>query len=473
MMRPSKHRTLFVFILHCSVVSALPVSYADELIALEAKISQIANEENIGAVAYGIVSKDELLTAVAKGSYSRDQYRKISLDSIFRIGSISKTFTALGTLLLEHQGHLDTSLPVKHYIEEPPFTNLWPDKYPITSSHLLEHTAGFRDMSRKEFDQLLPLPLASAFKVDPTSRVTAWRPGFHSSYSNSGAGVLTAVIEAITQESFEIFMHKNVFSPLALHSASFAPPKNIDTTLVKGYDNDGVTRLPYWHQLYPAFGALNISVNDMLRFVQVLLNDGAMSSEQILPREVIRKMPAPSSSLAAKAGLKYGYGKGLYHFQHKGETFHGHGGDADGYLAFMAFSKPLNRGYFVVINAYKPPALKKIRVTLQDFITRNAQPNFPEPLTLGDKDADLLLGHYREVTTRFASSGPARTLVISKDIAGKYFTQINENQKRQLQPVTNRLFRRNWQSVATIALVNLKDEIYLQGDFGNFIKAGN
>ena len=242
------------------------------------------------------------------------------------------------------------------------------------------------------------------------------------------------------------------------------------TQFVQGYDADGVTAIPYWHQLYPAFGALNISSRDMLRFTQVLMNDGSFLTKQLLARGIVRQMSKPSTTLAAKAGLAYGYGKGLYHFQHHGHTFFGHGGDADGYLAFVAFSISLNRGYFIVINSYQPDTLKELRNIIQDFITDDIPPTRPAVITMNEDDTKLLLGGYQEVTKRFVSEAPPRTLRISTDGTGNYFTRVGEGAAKQLLPVTHRFFRRPWQSTATIALIQHDGQIYLQGDFGNFIK---
>ena len=264
-------------------------------------------------------------------------------------------------------------------------------------------------------------------------------------------------------------MQSQVFSPLTLKSASFEPPNDM-TDLVQGYDADGITPIPYWHQLYPAFGALNISSRDMLRFVQILLNDGSFLSNELLPPSVVRRMSKPSTSLAAKAGLAYGYGKGLYHFQHNGHTFFGHGGDADGYLAFMAFSNALNRGYYLVINSYQPATLKTLRNIIQDFIARDINPTRPAIIKLDESDTKLLLGEYKEVTSRFVSKAPPKRLKISIDATGKYVTRIGDGAAKQLLPVTQRFFRRPWQSAATIALVRFDGKIYLQGDFGNFVK---
>ena len=151
-------------------------------------------------------------------------------------------------------------------------------------------------------------------------------------------------------------------------------------------------------------------------------------------------------------------------------TFYGHGGDADGYLAFLAYSPMLNRGYFVVINAYKETAIKKARDLLQDAIVGNTQAKFPHTFLLSEKSAEILSGQYEEVTTRFASNNDIRRMVISRDSATGFQTRIDDGPAKQLLAVSNQLFRRPWQSTATSALTRFGGDIYLQGDFGNFKK---
>ena len=167
------HRLLRLFFF---ILGLLSGSCAAGTVALEEEIARVTSAKNVGALVYGVVSKTEVISAKAFGSYSRLDSRAVDLDSIFRIGSISKTFTALLTLQLEHQGKLNTNLPVYHYLSKSPFTNLWSSTHPISAAQLLEHTAGLRDMSPREFDQLLPMSLTRAFEINPDSRTTFGRP---------------------------------------------------------------------------------------------------------------------------------------------------------------------------------------------------------------------------------------------------------------------------------------------------------
>ena len=181
-------------------------------------------------------------------------------------------------------------------------------------------------------------------------------------------------------------------------------------------------------------------------------------------------MQRPATSLAAKSGLPYGYGLGIYQHQRNSVSFYGHGGDADGYLSFFAYSPRHKLGYFVVINAFKKSALVEMKAVLEnEIVNSGAKPSFPKDLELSSLHIELLAGTYREVTRRFRRNTETRKLSVSAD-GERYFSSIGARKRRKLIAVTPRHFRRTYQSVATIAFIPCRDRIYLQGDFGNFEK---
>lgn len=453
---------LFLVLLLPGCVGASPFAEID------AGLLEIKTQENISALAYGIVDSQDILWQQAHGYFSVAKERPIDMQSLFRIGSITKSFTALVALLLEHQSELKLDAPVKDILQAPPFRNLWA-QFPISLEMLIEHTAGLADLNQKEFDQPTPLSREAAFALAPESRTTRWPPGLHSSYSNSGAGIVAATIEKVTGKSFEQCLEEYVLAPLALESASLTPPPAMYTHLVRGYDRDGVTPIPYWHQLYPAFGALNVSTADMLKYARMLLSDGQLADTQIFPSSVIQKMTQVTTGLANGAGLKYGYAKGFYHFQRNGITFFGHGGDADGYLAFIAFSKQLDRAYYIVFNTYNPKAMKKMRGVVEQALTKPVKTLEPPSYELTETELSNLVGRYRAVTQRFTQPDKKELRIFSNE-NDEIFSQFDGERARRLIPVAENLFRRAGQTVATSALSTFQSQRYLQGDFGNFVK---
>jgi CubicO group peptidase (beta-lactamase class C family) len=459
------HNLLPGILMTCLSVSAM----ASDAVLKEA-IDSIRSAHGISATAYFVVTADEIEQFQMLGTTRHSGSTVLDADHLIRIGSITKTFTALAIAILAERREGLLHETVANIVGPKAFDNPWQPETPVKTAHLLEHTAGLRDLSKREFDFNTPVPLAKAFAVDPGSRRLAWPAGMHSSYSNSGAGIASAVIEAISGQGYEEFVRKEIFSPLGMNSARFSLDESATARLVSGYDSDGRTPIKYWHTLYRAFGAISVTPRDMVSFVQLFLNHGQHATQQLVSKATIERMLEPTTTLAAYSGLRYGYGLGIYQFQHRGVSFYGHGGDADGYLAFFAFSLELARGYFVVINAYNNPALRQMRRAIEDAIVGGGKPADTATFKLGGDQFALLRGTYRQVTDRFPRNNDTPTIDVSIADGHLYTETGGAGSRRRLVPTNLWHFRRLKQTVATIAFVPCSDRIYLQGDFGNYAK---
>ena len=179
----------------------------------------------------------------------------------------------------------------------------------------------------------------------------------HHSYSNAGAGLAAYVLEQQTGMKFEDFVQKEIFDPLDLKSATFFQTPRIKRARPKGFKKDGFTEIPYWHVFSRPFGAINISTEDMGKFLKCLMGlMGHDDGKPLLNDTDLKRLRTPHSTLAAKNGLHYGYALGLYGQYYKHHIFYGHNGDADGFLASLAFLPEEKRGFVVMINAVRAVA---------------------------------------------------------------------------------------------------------------------
>ena len=467
-----------VFCVFIVLAMSLPIphSIADaEIATMLNQIMQVKNEFNIAGLGLVIVDQQKSLYQAYQGLADRERKVPVSKDTVFRIGSITKTFTSLAVLHLVERGELSLQDPVAKYVKVLPYKNTYPSS-PVRIAYLLEHTAGFRDMTQKEFDfKQTNWKLQQALAYDPGSRVTAWMPGEYFSYTNSGAGVTAWVIEQVSRLSFEDYVQQHIFQPLRLRDATFFNSEKIQSRLATGYDTDGKTVIPYWHMLFRSFGAINACIDDMAKFVRMLINFGkADSGEVVLSAASIQRLEEPATTLAARNGLRYGYGLGNYQWLRNGVLFHGHGGDADGYLARYGYTRENNRGYFLVINAYNNRAMRKMERIIESWLIRDIKKRSnPTIFELSPARRKQIIGEYLAVTNRFSwveNTGRRKLKVFAKN--KKLFTQIEAEQPRLLLPVNEKHFRRSGQSIATISIVNDAAGIpVLQGDLGNFRKA--
>lgn len=322
-------------------------------------------------------------------------------DTLYRIASVSKLVTAIGAMRLVDEGRLDLDTDVSRYLgfelRNPNFP-----KAPITTRMLLNHTSSLRDdagyfwgLEVRLKDVLTPggkLFGKGGVWVAAQSNVSL-EPGKFFHYVNLNYGVLGTVIEAITQERFDLYMKRAVLQPLAIKGA-FTPEglsqDDVNHTAVlyrKGQDGDWNSAGPWVPQTdnfqgkLPAVraglatyvpgsnatgfgpqGGLRISVRGLARILQMLMNGGELDGVRVLQSASITAMqrhewnytdnPANGDTLA---GAFYAWGLGLQRFTDRsgvvkgdrlvaagGLTGFGHLGIAYG-LQSMLFYDPVRR----------------------------------------------------------------------------------------------------------------------------------
>ena len=460
---------LLVLVSATAAADAPPLS-RQQVKALLEKIEVLRQEENIPAVGFTLVWGDQTLHAGALGIADVASGRKVNRKTRFRIGSITKAFTALAVLIAAQDELLTLDDRMIDVILDPPFDNPWRAQHPVTIAQLLEHTAGFQDMTWDEFRYSDPrgLPLNEALALFRDGRSVMWRPGKHSSYSNLGAGLTGLILERVSGDTFENYVTRQVLEPLGMSSASWFLDRDTQRHLATGYQADGETVIPYWHMVFRPFGALNLNPRDMAPFLTLLLQRGQLGNQTLLDPRAISRMEIPATTLAAGSGLSYGYGLGNYQWQRDGHVFHGHGGDGDGYLAHFGYNRASGLGYFVVITVFSHPPLRRLRRIIEETIAATVP--VPEAPAVASGDYAHLLGRYVEVTSRFPRRGDRPDAILElfqRD--GRMLTRIGDGPERVLVPVSALHFRRPDQTIATIAAVkDGEGNIILQGDLGNY-----
>ncbi|MBL4661372.1 MAG: beta-lactamase family protein, partial [Alcanivoracaceae bacterium] len=298
------------------------------------QIELIRVNNHISGAVVLLLDKQNTLINQRLGTSSWQNSQAMSADQMFRIGSISKSFAALLALRMQQKGLIDLKKSMRHYTKKQHINNCYADTE-ISLEQLLEHTAGLADLSKAEWDynDSKPISIEQALSLRKDQHKTRWQPGLHSSYSNVGAGMLGLALEKATSEqgdvkSYEQLMDKYVFIPLGMKSSSLLLTGKVKSRLMTGYNTDGKTVIPYWHNIYRPFAAINTDTADIIQFLQMLLNKGTVNGQHFLSPAALVRMETPQTSLAAQSGLQYGYGLANYSWQFEGHTFHGHGGDA-------------------------------------------------------------------------------------------------------------------------------------------------
>ena len=250
------------------------------------------------------MSPDGILWSAEFGITSRTTYRYVTSDTIFRCGSISKSFVALAVLKLQEEGKLALNDKVADLASDLSFANPWEDSQPLRLVHLLEHTSGFNEQSARGFSvSILNVGLRDSLSFDAQARRCRWRPGDFFSYSNVNYELAAYIIEKVSGQAFDQYLHQNVLVPLNMKSASFLYTESVREGLANGHRDDGLTVVPYEHMLGRASGALNSTSLDLAHLVQLLLNRGIFNGSRVFTSESIERMERPVTGLAVRHGM--------------------------------------------------------------------------------------------------------------------------------------------------------------------------
>ena len=240
----------------------------------------------------------------------------------FRLGSITKQFTAASIMLLQERGKLKVTDPVKKYLPDAPAA--W-DK--ITIFNLLTHTSGiqsftsFPDYHSFERVPTTPEKLVARFRDKPLD----FQPGEKWSYSNSGYALLGYLIEKISGESYAKFVEDNIFKPLGMKDSGYDSNSSIIQDRAQGYTRgpNGLVNAGYINMTVPfSAGGLYSTTGDLLRWEQGLFGGKVLSPESL------KQMTTP---------FKDNYAFGLMVRTENGHKVIDHGGGIEGFNTMLAY----------------------------------------------------------------------------------------------------------------------------------------
>ncbi len=244
-------------------------------------------------------------------------------DMVFRIGSITKQFTAVAILQLMEQGKLSLQDDITKFIPDYPT-----QAYTITIEHLLTHTSGIKsytgvpDIMKNIRMDMKPEELIAQFKNQPME----FAPGTKWNYNNSGFFLLGYIIEKVTGKSYAEYIQENFFTPLGMTSSCYGSDTKIIKNRAYGYQpgDDGVRNSDYCSMTQPySAGSIMSTVGDLFKWHQ------AVHSYKLVKKETIDRA-FTEYKLANGDGTGYGYGWFLSQLQ--GSPTIEHGGGIFGYL---------------------------------------------------------------------------------------------------------------------------------------------
>ena len=298
-------------------------------------------------LALGIVQGGELLWGKGYGLADLEAQTPVTLDTRFRIASITKTFTATGILQLRDAGKLGLDDPVSQHLDW--FDLRFEDAPEITLRNLLTHSSGLPRDSKNPMWTECEAPSWDDFIADTKSRAPTRPPYEKFAYSNLAYSLLGGVIEAVSGQSWADYLQTNVLDPLGM-SETRPLPSGDDPMLATGYTREkkGYRRdaLPFWlMNSFEASANFASSVNDLVKYAGFHLGG---SERTVLSPYTLMDMHRVHW---LDDGWKSGYGLGMGLYRIKDWDISGHGGGYPGYLTAFSVCRKHKTGVIVLTNA--------------------------------------------------------------------------------------------------------------------------
>jgi CubicO group peptidase (beta-lactamase class C family) len=378
---------------------------------LGTQITEAMERLHVPGVAVGVLLEDGSLTA-GYGTTSLDNPLPVTGDTLFQIGSTTKTVTATIAMRLVEQGKLDLDAPVRRYLPELRLSDESVASR-VTMKHLFTHTGGWVGDYFNDFgggDDALAKIVAS---LEPLPQLTPL--GEVWSYNNSGFYIAGRVIEAITGQTYESAAKELVLEPLGMSMSFFFPGDVMTYRFAVGHnEREGKTVVarpwPLPRAAYPAGGIIS-SVGDQLTYARFHMGMGGAGQDKplLLKPETLELMQSPQVS-AGGATEHMGITWMLRHFG--GLRVVEHGGATNGQLSAFLMVPERHFAITLLTNSETGGQLNGeiTKWALEHFCSVNESE--PPHLTLSAEQLMTYTGRYTGAANDFQITVEEGTLIL-------------------------------------------------------------
>jgi CubicO group peptidase (beta-lactamase class C family) len=305
-------------------------------IEFEDYVKEIMRRTHIVGAAVAVSREGEVLYKNGFGMRDMSTGAPVTPDTIFGIGSVSKSFTGLAIMRLQDEGELDSEDAVIRHLPDLRIRNM-PDMRAVKVRHILSHTTGLSPVRRRE--EITTFAEHTEYLASFDCRILG-RPGDHFSYCNDTFMLNGALIERVTGHRYRAHMME------ALVKAFGLPRTTYDITELPSFDN---VTVPYVYnkvtgqheqKAYPSLGTYEVGggvrscVTALLRYGALYVNGGVLDGERVLSEAALRQMRSPVYQISRKAHYCFALETVP---DYEGNTLVFHGGSQPGVSAHFGF----------------------------------------------------------------------------------------------------------------------------------------
>jgi CubicO group peptidase (beta-lactamase class C family) len=362
------------------VVSTVPASRsAPDFHSADSLMLNLMSTYNVPGAAVALVKDGRIVLEKGYGLRDLVTHAPVTTATLFNVGSISKSFTALGIAQLVDQHQVDLDTPVIRYIPELRLSDARVGQA-VTLRQLLSHSSGLP--SDERWPPQVPPTRQGIISEFTTMPVTA-PPGARFQYCSRCVVLAACVLERITGQSWEAYTRTHIFVPLQMTAASFGPQGlQRAPDRAQPYRHDAVlgdvpvpwSRLQYLQSLGPA-GGIDASVSEMARYALLQLGDGTMAGNRVVSAQMMAELHRPEiavesdwTPLARKQNLHYALGwfiadvRGLHLVYHNGAN--------PGFRATIALAPTAEAGVVILANGESDRFIDAAKRSLLELLLR-------------------------------------------------------------------------------------------------------
>jgi CubicO group peptidase (beta-lactamase class C family) len=327
---------------------------------LDEFITRHMRETGAPGMTLALANREGLVRVSTYGYADTKAGSRVVPETMFEIGSISKSFVGLALMQLRDEGKLDLNKPIVEYLS---WLKINSKFAAITTHHILTHSAGLPGAPL-----LLDALLGELW--------TAYEPGKRFLYSNTGYNILGFLIEAIDKRPFAEAMRARMIEPLGMTASSPIIINDLRRLMAIGYEPlqegkpfpvNGPLAEAQWLEVDIAAGSVASTPADMAKYMRMLLNRGTLPKGRLISEESFALFTKPLIDSPYR-GEPAGYGYGLWVSDIAGHTRLRHTGGMVAFSSSIDVDMTGNIGAFASVNAnlrgYRPVAVTKYAVEL-------------------------------------------------------------------------------------------------------------
>ena len=339
---------------------------------LEGFVAEAMQRDHVPGLSLAVVKDGHVIYARGFGARRLQDNAPATPDTLYGVGSCTKSFTALAIMQLVQQGKLSLKDPVKKHLPE---FKVGKEENPITIHNLLTHSSGIPGLSAEWVENSRLMGLSekwvpfSSFEdflslVNDAKDEVAAPPGNKFFYSNEGYMLLGMIIERISEMPYESYIREKILKPLKMNRSTFLKDEyekdeDVMTPYLLEKKDEGVVATPTIHpmsRLCYANGGLMSSARELATYLVTNMNHGIFGDAKLLDSGLMQEMHKPhiqtnwASFIPTHFGkIWYGYGWTM-NDDFFGHVLIGHSGSTGASSAHLSFLTDLNVGVVYACN---------------------------------------------------------------------------------------------------------------------------